>query len=357
MSRLQAKRRMKNLLIFYRKKDINLTHLSRHLLLSALILSFATVCYSQTDNSSSEPLPPPTPAAEYNPKNWKEYSPAEESFSVLLPGKPTEGVQAVDTPFGKLNMHIFTLKSLAFYGVLYMDYPESANIKDTRAFLNGVRDGGLKADKGTLLEEKEIALDGAPGRFLKVQLGNGYTRRTKIYFIKNRVYHLSITTWDKDAPDAIARFHNEIADKFLNSFKLKPAGEEVSSQEELGEVDRYLRDNKVIAVGATNSVGGNSSDVPRVPISGGVLNGKAVNLPQPVYPSIARAAHASGTVAVKVVIDEEGKVIAAQAVSGHPLLFGASVKAARDAQFSTTKLNGKPVKEVGIITYNFIPTK
>ncbi|MCM3869379.1 MAG: hypothetical protein ND895_01610, partial [Pyrinomonadaceae bacterium] len=35
---------------------------------------------------------------------------------------------------------------------------------------------------------------------------------------------------------------------------------------------------------------------PRAPISGGVLNGKAISLPKPAYPPIARQAHASGTV-------------------------------------------------------------
>src|SRR5678816_4030072 len=39
---------------------------------------------------------------------------------------------------------------------------------------------------------------------------------------------------------------------------------------------------------------------PRAPISGGVLNGKAISLPKPAYPPIARAAHASGTVVVQV---------------------------------------------------------
>src|SRR5678816_1571975 len=59
---------------------------------------------------------------------------------------------------------------------------------------------------------------------------------------------------------------------------------------------------------------------PRAPISGGVLNGKAISLPKPAYPPIARAAHASGTVVVQVTIDENGNVISARAVSGHPLL-------------------------------------
>src|ERR1044072_5288225 len=65
------------------------------------------------------------------------------------------------------------------------------------------------------------------------------------------------------------------------------------------------------------------------PISGGVLNGKAISLPKPAYPAIARAAHASGTVVVQVVIDENGNVISAHAVSGHPLLQGAAVGGAR----------------------------
>ena len=55
-----------------------------------------------------------------------------------------------------------------------------------------------------------------------------------------------------------------------------------------------------------------------------------------------------------VFIDEEGKVISANAVSGHPLLKASAVAAARQARFSPTKLSGKPVKVTGIITYNFV---
>jgi protein TonB len=93
---------------------------------------------------------------------------------------------------------------------------------------------------------------------------------------------------------------------------------------------------------------------PRAPISGGVLNGKAISLPKPAYPPIARAAHAAGTVVVQVTIDENGSVIAAHAVSGHPLLQGAAVGAARQARFSPTKLSGQPVKVTGVIQYNFV---
>jgi protein TonB len=93
---------------------------------------------------------------------------------------------------------------------------------------------------------------------------------------------------------------------------------------------------------------------PRAPISGGVLNGKAISLPKPAYPPIARAAHASGTVVVQVLIDENGSVVSARAVSGHPLLQAVAVGAARQARFSPTKLSGQPVKVTGVIQYNFV---
>ncbi|PYS45703.1 MAG: hypothetical protein DMF68_21420 [Acidobacteria bacterium] len=94
--------------------------------------------------------------------------------------------------------------------------------------------------------------------------------------------------------------------------------------------------------------------VPKAPISGGVLNGKAISLPKPPYPAIAKAAHAAGTVTVQVTIDESGKVISAHAVGGHPLLQQAAVQAAYGARFTPTQLSGQPVKVTGVITYNFV---
>jgi len=89
-------------------------------------------------------------------------------------------------------------------------------------------------------------------------------------------------------------------------------------------------------------------------IEGGVLNGKAIALPPPEYPPIALAAHAFGTVTVQVLIDEQGNVVSAHAVSGHPLLQAAAVRAAREARFTPTRLEGEPVKVTGVIQYNFV---
>jgi len=87
----------------------------------------------------------------------------------------------------------------------------------------------------------------------------------------------------------------------------------------------------------------------------GFKRGYVVSLAKPAYPPLARAAHAQGKVEVQIIVDTEGKVIAAAAISGHPLLYAAAVQAARNSSFTATYWEGKPVKVVGVVQYNFIP--
>lgn len=89
-------------------------------------------------------------------------------------------------------------------------------------------------------------------------------------------------------------------------------------------------------------------------LKGGVLNGKAIRLPRPDYPPEARSAGISGLVAVQVWIDEAGRVLRTCAVSGPAKLRRTSELAAYQARFSPTKLDGKPVKVSGVITYNYV---
>ena len=96
-----------------------------------------------------------------------------------------------------------------------------------------------------------------------------------------------------------------------------------------------------------------NGEVPKTPLSGGVLNGKALRLPVPNYPSAARNSGAQGKVVVEVLIDEQGKVIEAHAVSGHSFLLQAAVQAARQARFTPALLSGQPIKVKGTINYLF----
>ncbi|MEQ1643661.1 MAG: TonB family protein [Pyrinomonadaceae bacterium] len=90
-------------------------------------------------------------------------------------------------------------------------------------------------------------------------------------------------------------------------------------------------------------------------VSRGVLNGKALSLPKPIFPPEARAIGASGAVSVQTVVDEMGNVISATAISGHLSLRPAAEAAARQAKFAPFILEGQSVKVSGVITYNFVP--
>ncbi len=91
----------------------------------------------------------------------------------------------------------------------------------------------------------------------------------------------------------------------------------------------------------------------KVTVSGGVLQGNAIKKVQPPYPPIAKAARASGAVQIQVTISEEGRVIEASPISGHPLLRDAALQAARQWVFKPTELSGVPVKVQGVLTFNF----
>lgn len=90
------------------------------------------------------------------------------------------------------------------------------------------------------------------------------------------------------------------------------------------------------------------------PISGGVLNGKALSLARPEYPKAARKNHDEGQVRVRIVIDEFGKVISAEAIEGAESLREAAIDAAYKSRFTPTRLMGQPVKISGVIVYNFV---
>jgi TonB family protein len=89
------------------------------------------------------------------------------------------------------------------------------------------------------------------------------------------------------------------------------------------------------------------------PVEAGVLNSKAVSLPKPVYSEEAKRLKASGRINVRVVVDENGKVISAKALNGPAVLREAAEAAARQAIFTPTTQDGITVKITGTLTYDF----
>ena len=98
---------------------------------------------------------------------------------------------------------------------------------------------------------------------------------------------------------------------------------------------------------------GGGSGVARASGGDAGLGDKRIYTPEPSYPAIAKAAGAEGPVGVRVTVDEDGNVVKAEAVSGHPLLHMAAVDAARQSKFKPTVVDGKPVKVSALISYVF----
>jgi len=74
---------------------------------------------------------------------------------------------------------------------------------------------------------------------------------------------------------------------------------------------------------------------------------------QPEYPPLAMQARVSGVVVVDALIDEHGNVVGARAVSGHPLLVPAALKAVLQWKYEPTLLNGTPVAVEMEVTVHF----
>jgi TonB family protein len=206
--------------------------------------------------------------------------------------------------------------------------------------------------KLTLVGEK--SLHGNAGREYRMTLGE-LAGTVHVFATRKRFY--SVVYLDTKKNDAIQ-------EQFLSSFVLpekmvgnttaaaqpaavttdEPALATTDAAKPSPNVDR---DSKLEEAGHPTEPG------KRAPVSGGVLNGKAINLLVPDYPAEAKASGVEGVVVIQVLIDEQGNVIDARAVSGPKLLQEPSLNAARQTKFSPTLLSGEPVKVSGVLVFNF----
>jgi len=107
---------------------------------------------------------------------------------------------------------------------------------------------------------------------------------------------------------------------------------------------------KVTEIGETDD--SSDSNGPK-PVEVGVMNSKASILPRPVYSEEARRQKATGRVTVKVVVDENGKVVSAHAIDGAQVLREPAEAAARRAVFPPTQQDGIVVRATGTLIYEF----
>lgn len=110
---------------------------------------------------------------------------------------------------------------------------------------------------------------------------------------------------------------------------------------------------KIAAAENSNEPPPPPTPAPAPRVSKGVITGEVVTKAQPTYPSIAKQINAAGEVQVAILINENGRVIEAKAIKGHPVLRASAEDAARKWIFKPTLLDGKPVKQPGTLTFVF----
>lgn len=290
-------------------------------------------------------------AAQQYTHAWRRVAPEGEEFAVHFP-EPNFRIRR-ELPFGRgvtLRPASFEITYRgALLSVLSFAKSEPGAPKSLDELVKGFRHalGESTAGQSANMEfEEEVKLDGRDGKQFRVTVGDD-TGSARAFEAGKHFYVVLAYGGEAGAP-AVRHFHN--------SFSLDASAADRVPLSEQADVLRSAVKPPAplwrVAGGQSVTVG--SAEDNRKIVTGGVLNGKAVVKPSPVYPPIAKAARAQGTVTVQILVDEEGYVISAAAVSGHPLLQQASVFAARQARFTPTRLQGEPVKVSGVVTYNYV---
>ena len=148
-------------------------------------------------------------AASIGTTGWTRVSPSGWRFSALMPVAPEYSTSPVNTVLGTITMHSYqALSGNYLYQVSIGDYPIVPS--NPRATLDGVRDGVVK--NGRLLEEKEVSVNGYPGRTVKIEKDN-WTIYDRFFLVKNRLYQVMFVMPKSNLTPAAATV-------FLNSFQL-----------------------------------------------------------------------------------------------------------------------------------------
>jgi protein TonB len=90
-----------------------------------------------------------------------------------------------------------------------------------------------------------------------------------------------------------------------------------------------------------------------VHLHAGIQAPRKITSVDPIYPQLARTAHAEGMVILEAIIDAQGRVESVKVLRSLPLLDQAAVDAVKQWTFTPAMLNGAAVPVVMTVTVNF----
>jgi hypothetical protein len=197
-----------------------------------LVLSFSlTASYSvvaQKSKSRKPAAPKPTVEViapiepESIAENWKTFNSVEGRFSITFPGGFLRYLKTAQSAEGPVQLYVFSCIALnAEYSVSYADYLSVIEGHDRmKLFLDGVRDSGVKGIRGRLLEDKEIVVDGHPGRAYRIEYGRNKDHLLvgRNVVVGQRLYIIAGTYNKRDKPSTGS--YPDWTQRFLDSFTL-----------------------------------------------------------------------------------------------------------------------------------------
>lgn len=132
--------------------------------------------------------------------NGTRFAPRGARFDVWFPAEPT----LRDTSDGDNTIHVATGPQRKTADDLYLTChwvlnDELREEKNVPAYLFGVVQGAVQSSKGKLLENKEIALNGFPGRQYVIEVNDRNTLATRVYFADDRVIYVGVMGKNHDA--------------------------------------------------------------------------------------------------------------------------------------------------------------
>jgi len=318
-------------------------------------------------------------------KDWETLSPDNEEFTVLMPKDRT--AEETTFPYHKMELKarlylatssagpvvaITSLSGIKSDPAQYTEFARFNSYVDAfKTFFPSKVRSKETPTKLTLVTSRQFR--GYTSRSYKMVLGD-LSGSVDTIVTRKRFYAIITLNTKKD---------EALDEKFLSSFELpertnEPAkitastdvdpnantanGREAKNQQQNagaeGETELPPTPNKEnnTDAGGTNNQPQNPAPQPaqpgqkRAPVAGGMLNGRAIYLPLPEVPP----GEATGVVLVQVLVDEQGSVVEAKAVSGPQHLQVAAVNAARLARFQPTLLAGEPVRVSGTLSYSFV---
>jgi hypothetical protein len=152
-------------------------------------------------------------AGGFTQAEWLKLKSTEENFTISMPSEPKQERTSGRGPFGN-GHHIYSIDSNGISYTVSNSVFENppTQPKDIKRILDFARDMVLTVTSGKLLSDKDISLEGFPGREVRIE------KDKKIwilhaYIVKGRMYQL-MTTEPKakeQSPDTV---------KFFDSFKL-----------------------------------------------------------------------------------------------------------------------------------------